>query len=519
MVTVPAQTLRGRWREGRASFLPPIVAAAIVAFVAMVLLALQFEELALVTIVAPILGALIAWRPVIGFCVLVGGAFMIDQYDPTNRGLLLSAQIRFWNAFNNFSGIPLRLSPAEVLMLVTYGLVIFRRGHAGQRPLVPLGGLIVPVCLFAAALVFGMIRGVEYQHPLLAFGFNVDAALAEVRALIYIPLMYMLTYAMVDSPRRVRLVVWLFIAAIGLTAVQAGWVTAILGWGVFNLNEIAVHEASIFWNALIVLLIGLVVYRGPLVQRRVLLALLPIIIIALIANQRRAGFAALGCALVVIAAMLAADGRLRGRVLRTTLVIMVLIGTYGAAFWQAEEGPLTMPVYAFRSIYEPDEKDVWSNLWRQLENQNLEYTVRLSPLLGLGFGHRLAMWIDLPPNYEFMLSFTYHEYITHNAIYWLWFKLGAVGFTAFWFLIGSGLILACIALRRLADGQFKALVVTAASLVVMLMVYSYADLGLTSPKAMVVLGFALGLIAALHRIALTAQGGGILATTEAECRR
>lgn len=502
MSVAATHTLGRRWSGGQPRPFWLIVFACGLAGASAALLALQREELALVAILAPMLAALIAWRPVIGFSVLIAGAFILDQYDPTNRRLLLSAQIRFWNAFNNFSGIPLRLSPAEVLMLTTYAILIFRRGHARQRPLIPTGALIVPIGIFAAALGFGMWRGLTYQHPLIAQGFSMDAALAEIRAMLYIPIVYLLTYAVVDTPRRARFLVWLVIVAVGLTVLQAGWVTLQLGWGVFDLNEIAVHEASMFWNGLIVLLIGLAIFRGPVRQRRVLLALLPIIIVALVANQRRAGFAALGLALAVGAAMLSTDPRLRRRVVWTSLILAVVLGSYGAAFWQAEESPLTMPVYAFRSIYEPDEKDLWSNLWRQLENQNLEYTIRLSPLLGLGFGHPLVMWIELPPNYEFLLTFTYWEYITHNAIYWLWFKLGAVGFIAYWYLIGTSIILANIAFRRLQDGQLKALTLMAVGLIVMLVVFAYADLGMTSPKAMVVMGFLFGLVASLYRFAL-----------------
>jgi hypothetical protein len=48
----------------------------------------------------------------------------------------------------------------------------------------------------------------------------------------------------------------------------------------------------------------------------------------------------------------------------------------------------------------------------------------------------------------------------------------------------------------------KALTLMAVGLIVMLVVFAYADLGMTSPKAMVVMGFLFGLVASLYRFAL-----------------
>jgi hypothetical protein len=144
-----------------------------------------------------------------------------------------------------------------------------------------------------------------------------------------------------------------------------------------------------------------------------------------------------------------------------------------------------------------------------MENINIERTIARSPLLGLGFGQRYFFWIEEPTLDA--SGFTYWRYITHNAIYWVWIKLGVVGFVLFWYLIGSALLLGCVVFRRLRDGELRAFTIMAVGLIAMQMIFSYADLGLTSSKNMAYFGVLLGALASLDRLSrpeLVADRGG-----------
>src|SRR5262249_8482089 len=91
----------------------------------------------------------------------------------------------------------------------------------------------------------------------------------------------------------------------------------------------------------------------------------------------------------------------------------------------------------------------------------------------------------------------------HNAIYWVWMKMGAAGFILFWNVVGSAIVLGLVTFRRLRDGYLKAIVLTAAGVVLMQVIFSYGDLGLTYSRSMLLLGCMIGVLA---WIALTDEG-------------
>ena len=100
-------------------------------------------------------------------------------------------------------------------------------------------------------------------------------------------------------------------------------------------------------------------------------------------------------------------------------------------------------------------------------------------------------------------GFVYWTYITHNAIFWVWMKMGVIGFTAFWFLLGSAAIEGISSFRLLSDASLRALAITIAGLVVMQIVFPYGDLGLTYAMPMIFLGCMLGVLMQLPSLDLS----------------
>ncbi len=442
--------------------------------------------------------------PVAGLYTLTGSALLIDQYRVIDLegymgARLPSGYLPFWQTFGG-------VTMADAIVVISLALLVVQRLHRGAAPLVA-GPLLAPVGLFSVAVLFGVWRGITLVDLVSPAPFSARAAVAEARALLYLPLLYLLAVTVLDTRARVHGLLWVMIAATGLKALQTLWVVSRLGAGVFDINEVATHEDSIYIGALVVLALVAAVYRLPVTMRHALLALLPVVAVALVANHRRISFIALGAALAVAGLMLLADRGLRRSVVLAVAVVGLALTVYAATFWHTSpaKNPAAWPVYAVRSVTDPrTERDVNSNLFRVMENVNLARTVDRAPWLGSGFGRQYLRWIEQP---LLDASFTYWRYISHNSIYWVWVKLGAVGFVLFWYAIGGALALGASTFRRLHHPELKAVALVACAFIVMQMLYSYADLGLTSARNMVLLGSWMGVIAALSQPAIDGKAG------------
>jgi hypothetical protein len=447
-----------------------------------------------------LLGAMVLlWRPIVGFYALFGAAVVVDQWDGTKFGLP-STWVPLWASLDTITALPLRFSFAEILMLTTLVIVLCTQVSRQDRLRLDTGRLGVHFLALILVLSYGLIRGVGYEDYRQVYGFHLGAAATELRALTYVPLMYMVAYLTIRTPEQVRILIYVLIATLGSKILQLIWTIVGLGSRVFDFNEIANHEDSLLLSLVFPLAAGLWIYRGPFKTRCSAVSLLPLAVVVLIANQRRAGFLSLAIGMAVLIAVLVSDRQVRSRVLRVSLVLLLVSVGYGTAFWNTE-GPLAIPVYAFRSIYQPDERDLYSNFFRQVENLNIRHTIEQSPILGIGVGQRYYTWIQ-PESLDYS-GFTYWRYITHNATYWVWMKFGVLGFIVFWYLIGAALILGCQVFRRLQGAELKTATLVAVAFIAMQMVFSYLDMGLTTAKNMVYLGSWLGVLASLDRLAPT----------------
>jgi O-Antigen ligase len=196
--------------------------------------------------------------------------------------------------------------------------------------------------------------------------------------------------------------------------------------------------------------------------------------------------------------------------------VLIPLVIYGAVFWDSPR-TVAQPIRAFRSQFgQTSERDRLSNAWRELEKINIAFNIKSAPVTGLGFGRPYGFLVPEPSLDA--TGFVYWNYITHNAIFWVWMKMGLLGFIAFWYLLGSAVVYGLITFRRLADGYLQALALLVVSLVVMQIFYSYGDLGLTFSRPMIYLGCMLGLLVRLPALdrqpvgrdaaALAAANGG-----------
>ncbi|MEP6775967.1 MAG: O-antigen ligase family protein, partial [Chloroflexota bacterium] len=481
-----------RQRQERNVWTAVVVLCALAVAISLVLLTgplpLALGLTALILVVAIFL------RPRFGLYLLLFCSLFLEQWgiaglDP------VTARLPFYQTFSGTGGIPLPVSPLEVLLLVTFVAValpqVARRGVVFVR-----GPLFTPLLLFLGFVVlsiaYGAVRGAGVGP------FDVRAAWEETRSFFYLAIMYVLVCNLLKTREQLRTFIWLFIAAIGLKSIQ-GIVRYIdVTTNGLQVDSITGHEDVVFFSAFVLLITGLLLFgakRDAATWRQMrimLLVLLPLLFTLLVTN-RRLGFIVLGVGLGLVAVLLFRTRR--DLFLRLAPVVLVTLGIYVGLFWNGT-GALSEPIRAVRSLVAPaTERDRSSNAWRDLENTNIDYNLRAAPITGLGFGRPYSFIVAQPPIDA--TGFTYWRYIAHNAIYWVWMKMGLVGFILFWNLIGSAVILGIVTFRQVRDKYLKALALTVAGVVVMQVIFSYGDLGLTYSRSMVFLGCMLGVLACL----------------------
>ncbi len=183
------------------------------------------------------------------------------------------------------------------------------------------------------------------------------------------------------------------------------------------------------------LCLSLLLIGGTRSQRAYAIFLLPLLIFVIEVMRRRAAFAVLFIGLAVLFLLLF---RLRPQLTWKILVPAALFtGMYLAVFWN-NSSPIGQPARAIRSQIDPDPRDAQSDLYRVYEKFDIIANIQSSPFVGLGFGAPYQQNAMLLYKDSVGALWPFFPYTTHNNILWVWMKDGAIGFIAFWWLLGSG---------------------------------------------------------------------------------
>lgn len=436
-------------------------------------------------------------KPVVAVYAFIVASLCFEQWpipglDP------ITTQTRFWQTMSGAGlPIPLPVSPAELLLLGTLALIILPAA-VGRGPGIYGGALAKPMLLFLAAILGAFLYG--YVKGPSGTVWNANAAWAEARSFVYMVVAYFLAATLISSRARVVRVVWLVLIGVGLKGVQgiySFWQERRRG---LELDAITGHEDVVFFSLFFLLVAALVLYaygREPRQLRASYIFIAPVLFTTF-ATTRRIAFFVLAAGFIVVALAL---WRTRPRLFsRLAPVVLVVLLMYTAAFWNNSGSMFGQPIRAFKSQFgEASERDMRSDLWRDQENINVDLNIRSAPLTGLGFGRPYTFFVEQASLDS--TGFVYWIYITHNAVFWVWMKMGMAGFLAFWYLMGSGIAFGLITFRTLRDGYLRAVALTVVGLVVMQVLFSYGDLGLTYARSMILLGCMLGVLARLPEIA------------------
>jgi hypothetical protein len=443
--------------------------------------------LLLVLLVGALVTVAVFVRPILGLYLLFPAAILFEQFEIIGLAPL-TAQTHYFQSLWAFTGVPVPLSASELLTIATLASWAMRR-LVGENAPARAGPFGSGVAAYALAFAFGTAIGVSRGGA-----WDISANVAEARApLLCACLLYFLTANLVHERRQVLVLLTEFVVFVGVKAVQAignygqalngaSWIEAVTG-----------HEDVIFFDVAIALMLVMAALR---VRRRVfyvLLALQPVIVVAELLTTRRVAFAALAATLLVVTVM---SAMIRPRATLLVVAVGVLVSAgYAAAFWD-DRGPVAEPLRFVRLVVDPSsisDRDRGSNWWRDIETDNIAYTVRQLPLTGVGLGQQYLFHQEPPA----LPDFTFWRYMTHNALLWMWLKAGPYGAFALWFLVAQVVVRGLRLYRRLDDPVLRAAAAFPVLVTVTQVVFSSVDLGLTHNRPMTLFGVALGLAAPL----------------------
>jgi O-antigen ligase len=470
-------------RARRTSILVVALSAALAVGYAIAIVVTRGDPVLLAPLAVGLVVAAIVRRPVVGVFLLFSAALLFEQFEIAGVSPI-TQQTHIFENLSSYSPIPLRLSVIDLLLTLTLASWVVRR--IARRETIRTGPFATAVALYVGAFAIGAVIGVARGGE-----WDPSAALAEIRGPLYLGVLYFLTADLIRDRAELIALAWGFVVLIGVKGIQ-GIVNYANSSG--SLEAVTSHEDVVFFNvavglAIVAVLLGL---RTRLSLALVMLA--PLILAAELFTQRRAGFVGLGVVLLAITVLFLVTAPRRGVAL--LLLGGMAVGAYVPLAWD-QNGPMAAPIRAVRAaLNDPSVtvRDQLSDQWRDIENANIQYTMRQVPLTGVGVGQEY-FFQQQPPRLP--ASFTYWSYMTHNAVLWVWLKAGPLGAFALWFMVARVVLFGSSLWARLSDPHLRLVAVLPVALVLSQIVFSSVELGLTYSRTMIMLGTALGMAAFL----------------------
>jgi hypothetical protein len=428
--------------------------------------------------VAALLLTAVAWmvRPMLGmhltlFFTFLGDAITVAWFPFTKN---LSSRESLLYVADQAT-----ISPLELVL--GFALVCWTVRHVArrERPIV-YGPLFRPLAIFTIFVLFGFVYGVGR-------GGDLRVAVFEIRPLLYLPIVYFLVSNTAHTARQYRRLLWTaFSAALGQSLLSLLYFLRLDPAARKDLEALGEHGSTVPMNALFVFFIAACLFKGTSVRNRIVLAamVVPVGWVYLI-SQRRASIVGFAVALVALGILLL--WRQPKKFWKVVPVSVLAMTGYVAAFWNST-GDAAFPAQAVKSVISPSQvsaKDRASDLYRLIENFDLNFTIRENKLTGLGFGQRFLRPINLPD----ISFFEFYQYIPHNSVLWIWVKTGFFGFATMLYLFGRAMMVGSYRLRRAVDPADVVAVTTGVLFILMFAVFAYVDIAWGASN-MVYLGFA-----------------------------
>jgi hypothetical protein len=380
------------------------------------------------------------------------------------------------------------LIPFEMLLLLMC-MVWLAQGAIRKKLAFEPGSLGRPIGLLALALLLSVVKG-------MIGGGTFNYVLWESRFLFGMVLMYVLTANTIRKRAHVRTLLTIVFVFASLSALDGLWrEVALIDTGIIDsVPEFWFsHETVVIWGAAVMVVLAQLVFGASRWQRLLGLVTVPVAAYAMLASERRAGLVALMVAVLIFALSLLKINR---KAFFIYTVPLLLIGAvYLPLFWN-NSGTFGQAARAVRSLSSPDPRDAASNAWRDLEAINVRATIHSDPILGIGFGRPFLQVVKVPD----ISFFVFWNYEAHHAILWVWMKTGAIGFILFFTVMLTAIARSIWLAKTLRYPELRTFAMLGASVIVLALVFTYVDLGLTSTRVPLLLGVILGTVGVLDRV-------------------
>jgi hypothetical protein len=361
-------------------------------------------------------------------------------------------------------------SGMDLMLLVLLGIALYRRA---TRSRIDADGLVEtasPVRFFVGVAVFGALW-IEAWGA--ARGGTFRYAFVQMQHVFYPALYFFLFHYAFRGPQDHP--------AIAKTVVAAACIRAAMAFGIRHLVQphdylsmptATTHGDSLLFAGAFCLCIVLALEMpGKKKYFKLCALVLPILILGMVANNRRLVWVQLAEALLTLYFVMPMS-RLKLKVLRRALVAAPVIAIYLVAGWNSAGGALFAGARTVRSLVDP--KSDGSTEWRDFENHDLVTTLKSSPLLGLGYGHPFLQPFDVAKDIS---GYELELYQPHNSLLGLWAFGGIVGFTFLWTVVVVGAFFAVRSYKRATRPPDRATALGALALLVAYLALCYGDVG------------------------------------------
>ena len=415
----------------------------------------MYAALAVITVRSPGLAA--------GILVLLAVSFEPGAVDPTapiGDGL--------WLGPPGMDTLP--VGPLEMLLVAVTAMLWWRR-LPSDAPRLPAVAWVIP-----ALMVLGFLYGQRKGAP-------TNLAYHEARGLLFAGVAFAAFRLMapLDRVRAGRL----FVAGtvvMALVLIERYFFVVAPGRTSVPVERAFTHEGPVMLAfAVVAAVVHFVRAESPGRRVSVVLYAALLLVAILVTGRRAATLALLIGALVAVWYLVP---RRPALVLSLLVPVMVAGTAYLGVFWSREYGALAQPARAIRSQIDPSPRDYSSDLYREVELDNVLATIDLNPLFGVGFGKPFGTFQQLP---DLTAWWPLQLYVTHQNILWLWLKTGFFGITAFLTLWVLAVARCARAIREAGDGvPFFPVVVSAGLFIVF--AYASVDTALAETRSAVFAG-------------------------------
>ena len=386
-----------------------------------------------------------------------------------------------------YANLPTKFAIADVivLLLTLRAITIILLNESGmgidRRPPKPFA----QACLIGVAAIVGC----EIWGVFLGGG-DFKNSLWQLRIPLLVPCLALAT-SVAATDRGIRRIRFAFLAAGVHKALEA----AIANWGAGLKNipdviYVTTHSDTVLWATCVAILFAdWFEYRRHSDRSR-LVVLLPVYLLAMVANNRRTVWVAVAVSLVFIA--IVAHRPVKRQLARLFAITWPLILAY-LVLGLASSSVVFKPIHMVQSVLLQNDT---SSSTRDIENFNLLVTLKARPIVGWGFGHQ---YLEIVRAYDISHGFVQYRYLPHNSFLGFWAFNGLLGAGAYFLLFVVGLFYLISARRTSVVPARRAAATWAVCAVIAYLIQAWADVGMQDWTPMVCLAVALGIGGALGR--------------------